>query len=69
MVGRNLKKYAKEKGLADVKITDRIYTPVWGREITYGRHLGEKLYSYQQAWDLAVDVLKDTPALKGIETW
>ena len=41
-------------------------TPKWGSVVEIGKHKGEKLQSYEQAWDIFWEVLKDTDCMKGI---
>lgn len=63
---RNLARYAKENGCHKVTKAEEVNTPKWGEEILVGRHKGEILRSYQQAWDTLYDVLKDCDCMKGI---
>ena len=65
-VQRNLAKYAKENGYRPFK-ADQINTPKWGAIITAGKHEGETLRTYQQAWDMISGFLRGTPAMNGIE--
>ena len=66
-VQRNLAKYSKENGLHPIKTADRIGIPVWGSVIVWGKHQGEILRTYQQAWDIVSEALRGTYAMEGIE--
>ena len=64
---RNMAKSSKENMQVIFHSADRINTPNWGVEITYGSHKGEKLHSYQQCWDMLKDVLGKTYLFEGIQ--
>ena len=66
-VQRNLAKYSKENGFRPLKTADRIQIPHWGTVIVWGKHQGEILRTYQQAWDMVSETLRGTPAMEGIE--
>ena len=66
-LNRNLKKYAKENGYYKPFKEDQINTPSFGVVIGIGKHHGEILRTYQQAWDLVSEVLRGTPVMDGIE--
>ena len=64
---RNLKKYAKENGYYKPFKEDQIKTPAWGVVIGAGKHQGEILRTYQQAWDMLTECLNGTPVMEGVE--
>ena len=64
---RNLKKYAKENDFYKPFKEDQIKTPTWGVVICAGKHQGEILRTYQQAWDMISEIMRGTPAIEGIE--
>lgn len=64
---RNLDRYAKETGGKRVPRADRVLTPIWGTVIYYGKHEGQVLRSYQQAWDMMAEALRGTDLLQGID--
>lgn len=63
---RNLARYAKENGSNKIPQAEKVGTPRWGSEILEGRHQGEILRSYQQAWDTLWDILKDCDCMNNI---
>ena len=63
---RNLNKIAKAEGMKTSNCVDRVATPNWGVTITCGKHKGEILTSYSQAWDMISEFLQGTPAFEGI---
>lgn len=64
---RNFNREAKKNGTKPLAKADRIGYPNWGSIIKAGPHEGEKLVSYQQAWNTISSLLKDTPFMNGIE--
>lgn len=66
-VQRNLARLSKETGGRKFTTADRVQIPLWGSVIVAGKHEGEVLRSYEQAWSMIADALKGTPALAGIE--
>ena len=63
----NIRVYGKAHGMGPYKSADRVAVPHWGVIITAGKHEGERLTSYAQAWDMVKDCLKGTNLLQGIE--
>lgn len=64
---RNLDKIGKAAGMKHSNCTDRVAIPNWGVTITYGKHKGEILTSYEQAWDMISEFLQGTPSFEGIK--
>lgn len=63
---RNLDRYAKDNGTHRISRADEVSIPKWGSVIGDGRHKGEIMRSYQQAWDTLWDILKDCDCMKNI---
>ena len=63
----NLERIGRANGTKSSHHADRVAVPTWGTPITYGRHDGEILTSYAQAWDMLVDILGITKAFEGIK--
>ncbi len=64
---RNLFLFGKANGMGPYKSADRVAPPHWGTIIPTGKHAGERLTSYAQAWDMVSDCLKGSDLLQGIE--
>lgn len=63
----NIRKIGIKNGHTS-KGTTRVPIPKWGYECNIGRHKGEKIVSYQQAWEHIVDCMYDVPEfLEGID--
>lgn len=65
-IQRNIARYAKENGCRRITRADRVNTPIWGAVIGVGKHAGETLRSYKQAWEMMSEALKGTDFLAGI---
>ncbi len=63
---RNIARYAKQTGGKRITSADRVNTPKFGTVIPCGKYEGHTLRSYQQAWDMMYDVLKNTDLMVGI---
>lgn len=63
---RNIARYAKKTGCRRITRADRVNVPIWGTVIVGGKHAGETLRSYKQAWGVMRDAFKGTDFLAGI---
>lgn len=63
----NLDKTGKAAGCKPSKSIYKVPTPNWGTQIDFGKHAGEILTSYEQAWDILSETLGKTPAFEGIK--
>ena len=63
---RNIARYAKATGGRRITGADRVNVPTWGTVVVVGKHAGETLRSYKQAWEMMREALEGTDLLAGI---